>query len=153
MSKQTFEDILIDQILSGGKNIPLEWQQEPRILVRLMRKRLKMTQKQLAKRAGVPQSNIANIEAGHSEATLRTLQKLFGAMGCSLALLPIPEIMPDAMRETKALQYAEKGLEYTFQTMVLEEQLPNEKARRTMVKETQKELLNSNSRTIWDLDD
>jgi len=151
MAKQTFEDILIDQILSGGKRIPLEWQQEPRILVRLMRKRLKMTQKQLAKRAGVPQSNIANIESGHSEATLRTLQKLFAAMGCSLSLLPIPEIMPDTMRESKALQLAERELEYTFQTMALEEQLPDEKARRSMLKESQKELLNS--RTLWDLDD
>lgn len=63
---------------------------EPGQWVRTLRVALHMTQRQLAKRAGVSQGNLALIERGRLEPQLTTLRKLFDALYCDLIVLPVP---------------------------------------------------------------
>ena len=50
-------------------------------LVRLARSRARLTQRQLAERAGVPQSVIARIESGARQPTIPTLDRILAGAG------------------------------------------------------------------------
>lgn len=50
------------------------------IQIALARKKKKLTQVQLAKRVGMPQSQIARIESGNHNVTLGTLYRVAGAL-------------------------------------------------------------------------
>jgi transcriptional regulator with XRE-family HTH domain len=52
-----------------------------------LRERLKMTQVDLSKKAGVSQSTIAQIESGKKDPSVQTLKKLAGALDVHLAIL------------------------------------------------------------------
>lgn len=77
---------------------------EPGSWVKALRVVLHMTQRQLAKRAGVSQMNLVQIEKGRYDPNLVTLRKLFDAMFCDLILLPAP-------RKRFSSLFAEKTLE------------------------------------------
>ncbi|MFC1522793.1 helix-turn-helix domain-containing protein, partial [Elusimicrobiota bacterium] len=62
----------------------------PYTMIRLLRTKQKITQVQLAQKTGLPQSYIANIEAGKVDIRLNTLKKIFNALSCDLLLLPKP---------------------------------------------------------------
>jgi transcriptional regulator with XRE-family HTH domain len=55
-----------------------------------LRARLRMTQAQLAARAGLPQSHIARIESGRADVRVATLRRIFQALLCDLVILPRP---------------------------------------------------------------
>lgn len=61
---------------------------DPHVAIRNLRKELGMTQAQLAKRAGMPQSHLAKIEAGKVDFQLSTLRRIFRAMYCEPVLVP-----------------------------------------------------------------
>ena len=63
-----------------------------------------MTQAQLAKRAGIAKSHVAQIEAGAANVGVRTLSRLFDALFCDLLIIPKTRKKP-----TQAL--AERELE------------------------------------------
>lgn len=105
------ESRLIDEILQKGRGLKEQWIQESGVLLRLLRRRLKMTQAQLAKKSGVPQTNIANIESGKKRATLPTLEKLFSGMEFRLALLPVCEKKPDELIKVQAKKAASNSLQ------------------------------------------
>lgn len=74
--------------------------QSPAAFLRAMRGALRMSQADLGRRAGVPQSHIARIESGEGDVQLGTLRKLFDAMFCDLLVLPRPRKRPsDALAE------------------------------------------------------
>ncbi len=50
------------------------------------RKALNMTQARLAALAGTTQSMVARVEAGESNITLRTLERMAQALGCTLVI-------------------------------------------------------------------
>ena len=50
------------------------------------RKRLKISQRELAERCGLPQSTVGRIEAGIVSPSLRVLQKIVGVLGMQIAL-------------------------------------------------------------------
>ncbi len=52
------------------------------------RKAHNLTQSELAKRSGVPQSVISKIEAGAANATEITLVRVLHPLGCTLAIVP-----------------------------------------------------------------
>ena len=54
-----------------------------------LRKSLGLTQQQLSKRSGVPQSDISKIESGKANATGLTLSKMVNAMGHTLRIEPL----------------------------------------------------------------
>src|SRR5690606_3530290 len=102
-------------------------------LIRLLRKRLRMTQKQLAKRAGIPQSYIAKIESGRTKPSLETWGKIFRSLHCSITVLLIPEKMPDDLLEEQAYATALKRVNYVAGTMALEDQLPSKRDLKEMI--------------------
>jgi predicted transcriptional regulator len=51
-----------------------------------VRKRKRVTQAQLAKRAKMPQSQIARIESGEHNVTLDTLHRVLGALNATLKI-------------------------------------------------------------------
>lgn len=58
--------------------------------VKTLRVAYHMTQRQLAERSRVTQSQIALIEKGFCEPQLSTLRKIFDALYCDLIVLPAP---------------------------------------------------------------
>ena len=145
------EQQFIDSLIDTGRRLSHELiVHTPRILLRLLRKRLRMTQKQLAKRVGIPQSYIAKIESGAKNPTLNTLDKIFRALDCSLTFLIIAQETPDQMLERQAEIAAKKRIKYVAGTMALEEQLPSKNTLQEMIQEEKKRLLHSNTTKIWD---
>lgn len=61
---------------------------EPHAVIRELRKEQGLTQAQLARRAGLPQSHLAKIEAGKVDMQLSTLRRLFRALGRGLCVTP-----------------------------------------------------------------
>ncbi len=58
-------------------------------MLRWARRRAGMTQRQLAERAGVPQSTIGRIESGATDPRLSTLRQLLRACGFDLEVEPL----------------------------------------------------------------
>ena len=82
-----FEKLLDDQL--KGPEFRAEWDalQPERALVQAMidaRRRTGLTQKQLAERTGISQSDISKFETGGGNPSLRTLQRLAAGMGMVL---------------------------------------------------------------------
>ncbi|NGX27578.1 MAG: hypothetical protein K940chlam6_01516 [Chlamydiae bacterium] len=144
------ESRLINAILQKGRGLKEQWIQESGALLRLLRRRLKMTQAQLAKKSGIPQTNIANIESGKKRATLPTLEKLFAGMGFRLALLPVGEKNPDELIKVQAKKAASNSLQAVFGSMGLEDQMPTARKMREMVEEESHRLIQSETSRIWD---
>ncbi len=145
------EEKFIDNLLQAGASLSSEWVgHQPRIFLRSLRKRLRMTQTQLAKRVGLPQSYIAKVESGVKKPTLDTWEKIFRGLYASITLLLIPEKMPAEILESQALEAAKKRVKYVAGTMALEEQLPSSEALREMVQEEKQRLLESKTTKIWD---
>lgn len=113
----------IDQYLAQGKDLESLSICE---LIPLMRKRLRMSQKQLAKRASVSVTTINRLEKGEMEPTLGLLRKLFDAMACDFLLLPVPRKEPDVLLRERAEGKARGCMDYLEGTMVLEEQGPDQ---------------------------
>lgn len=119
-------------------------------LVRLIRKRLHMTQKNLADRIGVPQSFISKVESGQVEPTLKTLKKIFNGFFCDFVILPVPKCSFDELLEKQAERAALKHVEYVKGTMSLEKQLPDEEFIKELVKEEKDRYLYTGSSKIWE---
>lgn len=72
-------------------------------MVRRLRERFDLTQRQLALLAGLPHSKVAKIEAGQ-DVRLSTIYQLFAGLGCGLALLPVSRLgAEDLWRRTHDL--------------------------------------------------
>ncbi|MDE2293391.1 MAG: helix-turn-helix transcriptional regulator [Elusimicrobia bacterium] len=59
-------------------------------MLRRLRRGLRVSQRELARRAGVPRSMVERVERG-GDALLSTLRRLFEALGCGLTVLPVSE--------------------------------------------------------------
>lgn len=121
-------------------------------IICLLRKRLHMTQKQLAARSGVPQSFISRLESGDQEPTLKTLKKLFSALSCSLVVVPVASKPFDQIIENQARKYARKNIEYVKGTMSLEKQLPDQKFVKVLLEEETRRLVFIGASEIWDIE-
>lgn len=121
-------------------------------LIRLLRLELGMTQEQLAARAKMPRSTIVRIEKGITRPNVETLRKIFSAMECDIAYIPVPrfESIETLLRE-KALKLAENRIRYVEGTMALEKQRPEKKWRDQLLESEIESILNSPSQ-IWDED-
>jgi transcriptional regulator with XRE-family HTH domain len=62
--------------------------------LKTLRAALRMTQGQLARRAGLSQQHVALIEAGKIDPKVETLRALFDALFCDLVVLPVPRRRP-----------------------------------------------------------
>lgn len=91
---QAGEGSLFDGLLEHARNTPKDWARWPLSRqVWFLRVSNELTQAELARRAGIAQSHVAQVEQGR-DVRLSTLRKLFVAMGCDLLVLPHPQGEP-----------------------------------------------------------
>src|SRR5262245_11986822 len=98
--------------------------------IHAIRQALGMTTAQLAKRMGVPQPRVIELESGEDEGkiTVQSLERAAEALGCRFvyALVPIQPLAKTI--EERASQVANRQLECVEQTMRLEAQEVSDKA-------------------------
>ncbi len=119
-------------------------------LIKSIRLQLGMSQKALAKRAGVPQSTISRIEQEERAANLSTLNKILGAISCDLVIVPLLQDSIDAIRRKQARKMAEKQVRYLKGTMNLEDQQPDSRFIEELIKQEEERLLQGPNSKLWD---
>ena len=119
-------------------------------LIKSIRVQLGMSQKALAKRAGVPQSTISRIEQEERDANLSTLNKILSAISCDLVIVPLLQDSIDAIRRKQARKMAEKQLSYLKGTMNLEDQQPDPRFIAELIKQEEERLLQGSNSKLWD---
>jgi transcriptional regulator with XRE-family HTH domain len=87
-----------------------EAQLPPHALIRALRTALHMTQSQLAKRAGLPQSHLARVESGKVDPRLSTLRKVLGALFCDMLTVPRMRRKIDAVLEERIKEKARENV-------------------------------------------
>ena len=97
----------LNKTLLFTKGAPPAASNPPYVYLRATRTALRMTQDQLARRAGVAKSHVALIESGKANVGIDTLRRLFDAMFCDLLVVPKARKKP-----TQAL--AERELEHPY---------------------------------------
>lgn len=144
------EKLLLDALFEIGKAF------ESRVhhvsipkLIKLLRKRLRMPQRVLAKRAKIPVVTISRIESGKTKPSMRILEKIFRALFCDLAFLPIPIRDLDQIVKKRIHQLAEKRVRYLKGTMALELQQPKEEVMRELIAREEKALSSAEHIDIW----
>ncbi|OGR57023.1 MAG: hypothetical protein A2X36_14905 [Elusimicrobia bacterium GWA2_69_24] len=119
-------------------------------LIHLTRIRLGMTQAQLARRCGLPQSHIAKIEKGKVDVQLTTLRRIFNALRCRLVIAPQPEKQLEQIITEQARKLALKRVGAVAGTMAMEKQRPEETALEALVQAETERLLKKRSSEIWE---
>lgn len=119
-------------------------------LIKSIRVQLGMSQKVLAKRAGVPQSTISRIEQQERDANLSTLNKILSAISCDLVIVPLLQDSIDAIRRRQARKMAEKQVSYLKRTMNLEDQQPDSRFIAELIKQEEERLLQGPNSKLWD---
>ncbi|MBI5881762.1 MAG: helix-turn-helix domain-containing protein [Elusimicrobia bacterium] len=122
----------------------------PHHMTRLVRERLGMTQAQLAKRCGLPQSHIAKIESGTVDLQIGTLQRIFRALSCRLVLAPKPDKDLDELVREQARKVALQRVRRLTGTMAMEDQRPEEGMLEELVRAETEKLLRKRSSAIWE---
>ncbi|NGX61421.1 MAG: hypothetical protein K940chlam9_00906 [Chlamydiae bacterium] len=144
------EKALVEELINEGMQLKsLLSKLEPKDLLKFMRIRFKMTQKELAELAGVPRSTVVRIEKGDMAPTFAMMKKLFAAMECDLLLIPLPHLHPDLILQRQAKKVAEKRVRYLKGTMALEAQKPSKKWEKKLLEQEISHVLEKGS-GLWD---
>jgi transcriptional regulator with XRE-family HTH domain len=117
-------------------------------LIAMIRNQLKMSQRVLAKRAGVPQSTIANLEKSKKQPNLATLKKVFHALFCDLLIIPVLDKSIENLLLQQARKKAEKRVRYLCGSMNLEKQEPDAKLVEELIKNETEEIVRSSK--LWE---
>ncbi len=118
--------------------------------IRLIRNQLKISQKALAKRAGIPQSTVSRAEKGETTQTLSVLSKIFNTLSCDLVVAPMLKEPIDIIRRKQAQRIAEMHIKYLKGTMNLEQQKPDKKLLEELIKQEVDELLQCSGTRLWE---
>ena len=110
-------------------------------LIAMIRNQLKMSQRVLAKRAGVPQSTISNLEKSKKQPNLATLKKVFQALFCDLLIIPVMDESIENLLLQQARKKAEKRVRYLRGSMNLEKQEPDAKFIEELIKNETEEIV------------
>lgn len=141
----------LDGILSYGRKAPEGLEALPvHVLIRMIRHALRMTQTQLAKRAGLPQSHLAVIEMGKGDLKLATLRKIFGAVHGDLVISVRFRKPPAAMVAERIGEVSRKKIARVAASMALEKQLPNAALTQRLIKAEMERMLRKPSTEIWE---
>jgi len=117
--------------------------------IRIIRTSLRMTQAELARRAGVNQANLVAIERGTTDPRLNTLKKIFNALSCDLLVEPRPRQPFNEILRGKARSLAITRLKQSMGTMALENQAPNAEVFQALVEKRTDEILNDSREHLW----
>ena len=136
--------------LAELSSLPHSFTRPPEGWVRTTRKALGMTMAQLAKRLGVQQSRIAEIEKTEvrDHLTLKTLKAAAHAMGCRLEYVFIPEEPLENLLKKRALKVATEKVEYISHQMALESQELSIEEKEAQIKQLAEELLKT-PKNLW----
>ena len=136
------------------------WQEVPESLrqsvsipehIRQVREVLGMTQAQLAERAGMTQSAIANIENNPTaDLQLSTIEKIAKALDCNLLLAVVPQEEISKKLEECSKVVAQKLIRVSSGNAALEMQLPDSQSVALSVENMQKDLLENHRKWLWE---
>lgn len=115
--------------------------------IRTIRDALGMTSSQLAKRLGVSQARIIQMEQNESNLKLSTLKKIAQALDCSFAYGLVPKKPLSQTIEERALKKARSIASGVNVNMALENQAVETQE---LIDDTKNELLEKNISSIWD---
>ncbi|MBI4679110.1 MAG: helix-turn-helix domain-containing protein [Elusimicrobia bacterium] len=124
----------------------------PHQLTRLVREHLCMTQAQLARRCGLPQSHVAKIESGKVDIQVGTLRRIFRALSCGLVLAPKPGKDLGQMVREQARKAAVQRVRRVAGTMAMEKQRPEEGMIEELIRAEAERLLRKRSSAIWEVE-
>jgi len=117
--------------------------------IRITRNALRMSQAELARRAGVNKANLVGIEKGKIDPRLGTLRKVFDALSCDLLVEPRPRQPLNEILRAKARSVARKRLEQSMGTMALENQAPDRNVFEALLEKRTDEILNDKREHLW----
>lgn len=132
-------------------SLPPAFTRPPEGWVRTARKALGMTMAQLAKRLGVQQSRIAEIEKTEirDHLTLKTLEAAAHAMGCRFEYAFIPEEPLENFLKRRALIIAKERVDYISHQMALESQELSSEEKEDQISQLAEELLKTPQK-LWE---
>ena len=121
--------------------------------IRIIRHSLRMTQAELARRAGVTQPHLNGIERGKIDPQVSTLKRIFQALSCELVIEPRPIRPIQESLRTQARSLALKRLKRSMGTMALEQQAPEADVFRQLLEKRTDEILSNPSENLWSRSD
>ena len=146
-----YSEHLLDRFVSYGRRAPEGLEALPvHVLVRMGRRALRMTQAQLAKRAGMPQSHLAVIEKGRVDVKLATLRKIFKALQGDLVIVARFRRTPASVVAERIGAVARRNVARVAGTMALERQTPEDAVTRRLIKAEVGRLSREASPDIWE---
>jgi transcriptional regulator with XRE-family HTH domain len=122
-TSNVLEDLAISK-LQTTEQLGRAWQPEYGDWIRIVRTYLRMTQENLARRTGIAQPNLADIENGKGDPQLSTIKTIFDALSCDIALVPKPRKPLNEIVRDQARAVALDRLKQSMGTMALEGQAP-----------------------------
>ncbi len=119
--------------------------------VNLIRTALGLSSRQLAKRMGVNQARIIQIESAkqNESTTLKTLTKTAAAMGCKLVYALVPYTTLADVLEKQARKIAKQRLDRVSHSTGLEAQKVAANKEQKQFEELVKELLENSPKNLW----
>ena len=121
--------------------------------IKALRNYLRMTQAELAERAHIPQSHLAQIEAGKIDLQVGTLKKIFEGLSCDLVIQPLPRKPLSEVLRGRARSVALKRLKQTMGTMALENQAPEKELFKRLLEKRTDDVLNDPRERLWNKKD
>jgi len=152
MNPRSFsENILIEEVTQAAKQVKIATRGlSIGALIKMLRTQLGMSQKALAKRAGIPQSTVSRVEQGQRDLGVSTLRKILNALFCDLIIAPLLEDSIDLIRRKQARKLAARQVRYLKGTMHLEEQQPDLQFLEGLLKQEEERLLQGPNAKLWE---
>jgi predicted DNA-binding mobile mystery protein A len=124
----------------------------PRGWIKAIREALGLTSRQFAKRLGVSQPRVIEIEGAEvsGAVTLDSLQRAANALECRLVYALVPRRPLQTLVEERAEQLARKRLKTAAHTMALEAQNVDEDAQRAQLQQLVRTLMDRPGSDLWD---
>jgi len=142
--KQLSQSLQAWQKLSGQPHTGISW-------IKTIRRALRITTAQLAKRLNVNRSRVIYME--HAEMrgaiTLHTLKTVAQAMHCELIYAIVPKTSLDAILEAQALKLASKKVNQIAHSMALENQAVSNEHLKKQIADMVQELLTGSHKELW----
>ena len=119
--------------------------------IREIRQALGMTTGQLAKRIGIPQSNVHSLEARERDGriTLRSLEKAAEALDCEVVYFFIPRKGLEATLLDQIKMLVQRRVASVAHTMALEEQSVSDSHLKRQFDDSVEELIARPPRNLW----
>lgn len=117
--------------------------------IRILRKTLRMTQDEVARRAHVSQAHLAGIESGKIDPQIGTLKRIFQALSCDLVIQPRPTKPIQDLLRGRARSIALKRLKQSMGTMALEEQAPESEVFKQLLEKRTDQILSDRREKLW----